>query len=235
MWPDWVIRSGGDGVAFGERAGDQGQPHVENLDRTLPVQQQIGRLDVAVDDALGVGVGKATGGLNDHPQRLVDRQRSMLDDDVGQVSTVNVFHHQVVDAVLLVSIVGGDDIGMVESGSSLHLLVEPLDGVFGIDCLGRKNLQSNHPLHPSVQGLVDLAHTASTDHVDYGVPTEDKTLVFSFIKNASLISGELALLDQVSGESLFAGLRRQALLESVDLFGGHQTALGQYLDELIAG
>ena len=46
----------------------------------------------------------------------------------GQVLALDVLHHQVVHALVLAGVVGGDDVGMRELGGRLHLAVEPLDG-----------------------------------------------------------------------------------------------------------
>ena len=43
--------------------GEPRQPHVENLDRAGLVDQQIGGLDVAVNQSVGVRIGQPLGGL----------------------------------------------------------------------------------------------------------------------------------------------------------------------------
>ena len=52
--------------------GDAGQAHVEDLDRPFFVQQQIARLDVAVDDAFAVGILQSASRLEDALDRLPD-------------------------------------------------------------------------------------------------------------------------------------------------------------------
>ena len=80
---------------------EAGQAHVENLDHALFVHQQVGRLDVAMDDALGMGEGQPAGGLADVIDGRLDRQRAVLLDQRRQVLAVDVFHHQEVQALAL--------------------------------------------------------------------------------------------------------------------------------------
>src|SRR5581483_2339143 len=60
-----VPRGAEEGAAAGQGrvVGVAGQAEVGDPDDALVVEEQVGRLDVAVDDAAGVGVGEAVGGL----------------------------------------------------------------------------------------------------------------------------------------------------------------------------
>ena len=49
------------------------QPQIENLDHALLVEQQVGRLDVPMDDAFVVGVFQTSGRLQDEIDRLGNR------------------------------------------------------------------------------------------------------------------------------------------------------------------
>ena len=45
-------------------AGHTGETEIDNLDGTLHRQQDVGRLDVAVNDAVRVSIGESAGYLN---------------------------------------------------------------------------------------------------------------------------------------------------------------------------
>ena len=69
-----VVRRAGHDAALGQAGvvGGAGQAEVGELDPLDAVlQQDVGRLDVAVDQALGVGGGQAGGGLHADPQDLL--------------------------------------------------------------------------------------------------------------------------------------------------------------------
>ena len=109
------------------RAGrfEPGQTHVQNLDRPLPIQQQVRRLDVAMHHAVLVGVWQSAGRLQDAVHGLVERQRPLLLDERREVGAVDVLHHQEVRAAGFVGVVGGDDVGMFELGGGFDLALEP--------------------------------------------------------------------------------------------------------------
>ena len=67
-----------------------GQAHVEDLDGAVIVQQQIARLDVAMDHALSVGVLEPFGRLKRAVDRLEDRKPARLLDQYGQILPVDV-------------------------------------------------------------------------------------------------------------------------------------------------
>ena len=62
-----------------------GQAHVQNLDHAAGRQQQVVRLDVAVDQAALAGVLQAQRRLPAVVARLVHGQRAVLLDELGQV------------------------------------------------------------------------------------------------------------------------------------------------------
>ena len=66
--PDWVSRRLAAGVE------DAGQAHVHELGPAVGGDDDVGRLDVAVDDAAAGGVGQPGGDLQHVVDRLGDRQ-----------------------------------------------------------------------------------------------------------------------------------------------------------------
>ena len=72
------------GSGFAERVGgvdDAGQPKVEHADGPGVIEHEVARLDVAMDDPLGVGGFEPTGRLDQTIDGLRDRHRPALADD----------------------------------------------------------------------------------------------------------------------------------------------------------
>lgn len=137
---------------------DPSQPHVENLDRPLGVDQQVRRLDVAMNDTLLVSELQPARRLNDAPDSMFGRQGPVLLDELRQVVPLNELHDQEVRAVGFVGIVGGDDIGMFELRRRLHLALKPLHGIGRFHGCRRHHLQRHHPPHPLVHRLEHHSH-----------------------------------------------------------------------------
>ena len=109
----------------GVAAQQLGQAEVGDLHAALAVQQDVLRLDVAVDDALLVGVLQGVADLRHDPQRLLRLQVAVAQ-QLPQVDAVHVLHDEVVEAAGLAEIVDGDDVGMAEPGQGAGLAVEAL-------------------------------------------------------------------------------------------------------------
>ena len=81
-----------------------------------------------------VGGVEADGRLADVVGGALDGQRAVLLDDVLQGGAVHVLHDEEVRLVVVVDVVGADDVGVVEGGDGAGLAVEALDdaGVLGL-------------------------------------------------------------------------------------------------------
>ena len=98
---------------------------------TVPrgVEHQVRRLDVAVDDPLGMCGGQPARCLDQVLDRLDRPQRSPLADDAVQVAALDVFHHQEMDAPILVGVQRGDDVVVLELAGGLDFPLEPRKAV----------------------------------------------------------------------------------------------------------
>jgi hypothetical protein len=112
------------------RAVESGQAHVENLDHALVIEQEVGRLDVAMDDATAVSIGQATSSLQYVVGSIGYREWAMFLDEDREVLAVDVFHDQIPDAALHASVVGMHDVRVAELGGSLYFTLKAFDRGF---------------------------------------------------------------------------------------------------------
>ena len=137
------------------RALGLGQTEVEQLDRAARRDLDVGRLEIAVDDALVVRGFEAVGNLPGDLERLVERNRALLD-PLRQRRTLDELHDQraVLDAV------DRGDVRMVEGGEHLRLAREARHarGVLG-EVFGDQ-LDRDLSTELAVGGAIHLAHGA---------------------------------------------------------------------------
>src|SRR5262249_9622430 len=137
----------------------------ENL-FALEGDDQVGRLDVAVDQALFEGVLQSQGGLVDVIAGLVRRQRAGQFDQPHQVEPLDVLHDEVVDAAFEAEVEGLDEFGVLQLGDEGDFgleLVENLD--VGLQ-LVVDDFEGDDLAELGVQGLEDLAQAALADQVE---------------------------------------------------------------------
>ena len=89
------------------------QAEVEHFDAAIGPQLDVGRLEIAVDDAPLVRGLERFGNLPGDRQRFVQRQPA-LRDPIGQRRTVDQFKDQRVRAVALFEAMNGGDVRMIE-------------------------------------------------------------------------------------------------------------------------
>ncbi len=219
--------------------GEPGQAQIEQFHHTVGIDEQIGRLDVAMDQSGGVGVSQSLGRLPEIFGRLGVGQGAIVVHDPLQVAPLDVFHHQVVGRPLVVDVVGADNVAVVEGRCGLRLAVEPFEVRGVVHPVLREHLDGHPPLHEDMFGEVDAAHPSGTEVVEQLVVLEIETLVPAFQKPVSLPPRDEARADEVLRQRvdvaerfLAAGVLElsQFMVETVRL---HQPASPQQVQERI--
>jgi hypothetical protein len=87
-------------------------------------------------------------------------------DQLAQRLALDVFHGDIVNAVLLIDVVYVNDVGMIQGRGRLSFL-DKSSFAFGVsDLLRRKDLQGNRTGEVSIPGLVDHSHPALAQLVE---------------------------------------------------------------------
>ena len=167
------------GLDIGRLAG---QTHIGQLHDALRVDHDVLGLDVAVDQAVGVGVLEGVADLDDDLEGLLLAENLAVGEVVGDGLALDVLHDEVVVAARLADVDGLDDVGVVELAGGLAFLVEPLDvlRVLG-ETLGQ-DLDRDGAVEAELLGLVDDGHRAGAELAEDLVA-------------GNLRGGDLALLD----------------------------------------
>ena len=129
--------------------------------RPSRVEQQIFRLDVAVDHALFMGVLQGLTYRRHDRQRLLRVHFSVLQ-QVAQIYPVDIFHDEVVKPVGFTKIVNGHDVGVAHLCQKLGLALETPGKVDVSLPLTGQHLDGHHPVERLLTRLVDDPHTATT-------------------------------------------------------------------------
>ncbi len=139
-------------VRFGPRRLGQrpGQPEVGDPESAVGVEEQVGRLDVPVDEPAAVGVVEPGGGLEADQDRLLRSEQGPGVVDLAEAAAGQELQHQVRLVVLLAPVVDLEDVGVVEGGHRSGLGPEPLEEV-GV--AGQRRVEDLDG-HPSVEGDV---------------------------------------------------------------------------------
>ena len=107
--------------------------------------------------AVPVSVVQGLGDLDRVTQDLVQRQRTLAPDAIGECLSLEILHHQEVDAVLVPDIVKGADGWMVQTRNRFGLALEPLPEPGVTRHALREDFDSDRPVEPGVLGSVDFA------------------------------------------------------------------------------
>ena len=150
------------------RIGDDGfgQAEVEHLHHAVGRELDVGRLQIAVDDALFVRGVERVHDLAGDADHLGKRQAAPGRGGALQVFVQRVafdqLHHQRQHAALFLEAEERGDVGMVEGGQDAGFALEPCDA-FGIgdEGLGQR-LQRDVAAQVRVMRPIHLAHSALT-------------------------------------------------------------------------
>ena len=131
--------------------------------RLARAQEDVGRLDVAMNDAGLVRRGDATRDLDDDVEGLVNRRRPAGDPLLERLAFV-IGHGQEHAAVgALVDLVDRADVRMIERRNRACFDQQALLGLLVLEQRQRQELQGDGAFEARVFGLVDLAHPSRAE------------------------------------------------------------------------
>ena len=140
-----------------------GQTHIGQLHDALRVDHDVLGLDVAVDQAVGVGVLKRVADLNDDRDRLLLAEKVAVADVVGDRLAFDILHDEVVVPAGLADVDGLDDVRVVELACCLPFLVEPLDVLGVLTEPSRQDLDRDAAVETELLALVHDGHRAGPE------------------------------------------------------------------------
>jgi hypothetical protein len=158
-----VVDGAGDAALAGDvdAALADREPEVDELDRGVALAvgvEDIGGLEVAVDEAVLVGVVE---GLADVDCDL-DRLLEVFGPTLLEARTLEELHDEVGHVLVLADVVDRDHVRVAEGGDRARLAEEALAGVADL-AVGAHDLDRHRPLELDVPGAEDDAHSAAAD------------------------------------------------------------------------
>ena len=157
-----VVRGSHDVPGAGHGGGGQARhPEVHDLHRPVFLDEDVGGLDVAVDDAGLVGVGEPGQHLHDHRHLPLDGHRRGLAHRLLEVLALQELHRDEGRAVgVAAEVEDGDQVRVLHLRDRPGLASEALLELGVVRDLGDHDLEGHVAVEDGVVGEVDLAHGA---------------------------------------------------------------------------
>ena len=151
------------------RAGiyGSGDTKIGDLDASCFGYQDVVRLDVAVDDAVFMGVFQSLADVKGNLYRRIDRQMAVLFNIFLQRFAADVFHDDVMHIFVITNIIYIYDIGVGQLGRRLSFLAEPDDEIVVVSVFGMKDLDGDDAVQQNILRLVDDGHAAGAYFLQY--------------------------------------------------------------------
>jgi hypothetical protein len=131
------------------------------------LDENVLRLDVAVNDVLAVRHIERRGDLPANAEDFEVGQRPVRDQDLAQAAALDEIHHDVGAAFFLLDVMHLDDMGMLELRHADRFLEEAIEKVLAAGELGVQHFDRAPPIREALVGhLVDGAHAALPDLAD---------------------------------------------------------------------
>ena len=143
-----------------ERVEALGDPEVGQQHPAVGGDEDVARLDVAVDEAGVVGGVEGGGDARADVDRQLGAQPRLHVEQLAQALAVDELHHDGLAAAVLEDVVHGDDVGVGQAGDGDGLATEALgdDGIGGQARL--EPLQGDLAVERDVGGQPHLGHAA---------------------------------------------------------------------------
>jgi hypothetical protein len=144
------------------RGGDRARDPEVRHHRLVAFQQDVFRLDIAVDDAVRVGVAQGAQHLEGDPHGLVERQLALAHESLPEGFALHVGHGVPQPARGLARVVHGEDVRVLQPSGDLDLPEESLRAERGGE-LGAQDLERHGPIVPEVAGEIHGGHAAAAE------------------------------------------------------------------------
>ena len=138
------------------------------------VEQDVGGLDVAMDEAARVRGVERGGHRGDDRRRALGLEPALAAQQRAQVLALDVAHDLEQHAVLLARVVDRDHVRMIERRGDLRLRDEAAAEGRVVGERGRDQLDGHVPVEGEVGRPVDDAHAALARHLVEAVTREDR-------------------------------------------------------------
>jgi hypothetical protein len=142
------------------------ETEVEQL-RAAGGEHDVGGLHVAMDHAVTMSLIEGIGDLDGVPKGFLQGQRVVATpaQPRGQCFALEIFHHEVVGAVVPADVVNGTDVRVIEAGNRPGFAAEPL-APRGVACrLGGNHFDGDGAVQAAVNRPIHLSHSAHGDPI----------------------------------------------------------------------
>ena len=143
--------------------GQTGQSQVGNLDHPARSQQQITRLDVAMDDAFFVGVLKTASRLERVVHRKAKRQRTMPIHTTVQITPADVLHRHVTQVGRDFGIVRPNNVGVRQIAARPNFASKTANAPFGVEQPRAQDFHGHDAVHAQLHAPIHAPHAARSN------------------------------------------------------------------------
>ena len=152
------------------RAGD---PEVGDVDPAVAADEDVRRLDVAVDDAAVVGDLEGAGDVGGDAGGLARGEGPVLAQDRGEVLALDELHDDVRARRVFAEVEHGDDVRVAERRRGPRLVAEAREEVGVLAELGPQELDRHVALELRVARPVDRGHAALAEQLEQAVASAE--------------------------------------------------------------
>ena len=150
------------------------EAEVEHLDAAVGGDHDVGRLEIAVDDALVVRGGQCVGDRERDRHQAFTGQTAVGNQSIERL-TLDQLHREEVDAVRFLDRIDRDDVRMVEGGDGAGLALEAGEPVGIAGEIRGQHLERDLATELRVAGAIHFAHTACPERRSQHVMTKPRT------------------------------------------------------------